>query len=127
MPRQKTIADRKKKKLKLATSKSMLLRRGDMVQVIAGDDRGMVGKILQVLPRSQRVIVERVNFIKRHTRPKRQGQQGGILEKEAPIHISNVLLHDPKVDRGVRAGVERRSDGTIERISKKSGDTIGSA
>ena len=73
------------------------------------------------------VIVERVNFVKRHTKQRRQGEQGGILEKEAPIHLSNVLLFDPKSDQGARVGIERHADGTFERVSKKSGETIGSA
>lgn len=103
------------------------IRRGDMVQVIAGDDKGKVGKVLQILTNSNRVIVERVNFVKKHTRPRRQGEQAGILEKEAPIHLSNVLLFDSKMDRGARVGVERRADGSFERVSKKSGETIGSA
>lgn len=103
------------------------IRKGDTVQVVAGDDRGKVGKVLQVLPQRNLVIVERVNFIKRHTRPRKQGEQGGILEKEAPLNLSNVLLYDQKVDRGVRVSIERRADGTFERISKASGDPIGSS
>ena len=103
------------------------IRRGDMVKVIAGDDKGKVGKVLQILPETDRVIVERVNFVKRHTKQRRQGEQGGILEKEAPIHLSNVLLFDPKSDQGARVGIERRADGTFERVSKKSGESIGSA
>ena len=103
------------------------IRKGDTVQVVAGDDRGKVGKVLQVLPQRNLVIVERVNFVKRHTRPRKQGEQGGILEKEAPLNLSNVLLYDQKVDRGVRVSIERRADGTFERISKASGDPIGSS
>jgi large subunit ribosomal protein L24 len=103
------------------------IRKGDTVKVVAGDDRGKVGKVLQVIPQRNLVIVERVNFVKRHTRPRKQGEQGGILEMEAPLNLSNVLLYDPKVDRGVRVSVERRADGTFERISKASGDPIGSS
>ena len=125
MARPKLIRHRKNKTAPL--TRSTTIRRGDMVQVIAGDDKGKVGKVLQVIPGTERLIVERVNFVKRHTRPRRQGEQGGILEKEAPIHVSNVLLFDPKSDRGARVSVERRADGTFERVSKKSGETIGSA
>lgn len=125
MARPKLIRHRKNATAPL--SRSTTIRRGDMVQVIAGDDKGKVGKVLQVIPETDRLIVERVNFVKRHTRPRRQGEQGGILEKEAPIHVSNVLLFDPKADRGARVSVERRADGTFERVSKKSGETIGSA
>lgn len=68
----------------------MHVRRDDIVQVIAGKDKGKQGKVLQVLPRKERVLVEGVNIIKRHVRRTQQNQQGGIIEKEAPIHISNV-------------------------------------
>jgi large subunit ribosomal protein L24 len=125
MPRSTRLRERKNRVVPVRRATS--IRRGDMVQVIAGDDKGKVGKVLSVLPGEDRLIVERVNFVKRHTKPRRQGQQAGILEKEAPIHVSNVLLFDPKADRGTRVGTERRADGTFERISKKSGETIGSA
>ena len=123
MKRKKSIAERKQ--IKAAETTKMRIRKGDVVEVIAGEDKGTIGKVLSVIPTRNRVVVERVNFIKRHTKPRRQGQQGGIIEKEAPIHVSNVLLHDPKANKGARVGLERRSDGTVERISKKSGDPIG--
>ena len=116
-----------RKNRRAGSARATTIRRGDMVQVIAGDDKGKVGKVLSILAGEQRLIVERVNFVKRHTKPRRQGQQAGILEKEAPIHVSNVLLFDPKADRGARVGVARRADGSFERVSKKSGETIGSA
>jgi large subunit ribosomal protein L24 len=101
------------------------IRKGDMVQVVAGDDKGKVGKVIRVFPKRNRVLVEKVNFVKRHTRPRRQGQQGGILEKEASIHLSNVLLFDPKSDRGTRVRIERRNDGRVDRISSRSGESLG--
>jgi|SRR5262245_19652281 len=101
------------------------IRKGDMVQVVAGNDKGKVGKVIRVFPKRNRVLVEKVNFVKRHTRPRRQGQQGGILEKEASIHLSNVLLYDPKSDRGVRVKIERRADGRVDRISARSGESLG--
>src|SRR5262249_20953524 len=101
------------------------IRKGDMVQVLAGDDKGKVGKVIRVFPKRNRVLVEKVNFVKRHTRPRRQGQQGGILEKEASIHLSNVLLFDPKSDRGTRVRIERKSDGRVDRISSRSGESLG--
>ena len=125
MPRPKTIADRKNRRPR--ERRATTIRKGDMVQVIAGDDKGRVGKVLRVFPKTNRLLVERVKFVKRHTKARRAGQQGGILEKEAPIHISNVLLHDPKVDRGVRVGVRRAADGSVERISRASGDALGKA
>jgi len=101
------------------------IRKGDMVQVLAGDDKGKVGKVIRVFPKRNRVLVEKVNFVKRHTRPRGQGQQGGILEKEASIHLSNVLLFDPKSDRGTRVRIERKSDGRVDRISSRSGESLG--
>jgi large subunit ribosomal protein L24 len=103
------------------------IRKGDTVQVIAGDDKGKVGRVLSVDEVKQRVVVEKVNFIKRHTKPRKQGVQGGILEREAPIHISNVMLYDPKTQRGSRVGVRILADGTRERFSRASGETVGKA
>jgi len=100
------------------------IRKGDTVQVISGDDKGKVGKVLAVDEVKQRLIVEKVNFVKRHTKARRAGVQGGILEREAPIHISNVLLFDPKSERGARVGVRVLKDGTRERVSRASGETI---
>src|SRR5712692_295479 len=94
------------------------IRKGDTVQVIAGDDRGKVGRVLSVDDEKMRVVVEKVNFVKRHTKPRRQGVQGGILEREAPIHLSNVMLYDPKSERGTRVGVRVLGDGSRERISR---------
>jgi large subunit ribosomal protein L24 len=71
-----------------------------------------------------RVVVEKVNFVKRHTKPRRQGVAGGIIEKEAPLHISNVQLLDPKAGRGTRIGVRVLPDGTRERVSRASGETL---
>jgi large subunit ribosomal protein L24 len=100
------------------------IRKGDMVQVIAGDDKGKVGKVLAVDEIKQRVVVEKVNFVKRHTKARKAGAQSGILEREAPIHWSNVLLWDPKSERGSRVGVRTLPDGTRERVSRASGETI---
>lgn len=101
------------------------LRKDDLVVVIAGKDRGRQGKILKIMPTAGRVIVERVNMIKRHTRPNpAKNIAGGISEKEAPLHISNVMLVDP--DRNVRTRIGRRrdGDGTPERFAKKSGAAL---
>jgi len=100
------------------------IRKGDMVMVIAGDDKGKTGRVLSVDESKSRVIVEKVNFVKRHTRARSQNQQGGILEKEAPVHISNVMLYDPKAGRGVRVGVKVSKDGKRERVSRATGDVI---
>jgi large subunit ribosomal protein L24 len=100
------------------------IRKGDTVQVVAGDDKGKVGRVLSVDEEKQRVVVEKVNFVKRHTKARRQGVQSGILEREAPIHISNVLLYDPKAERGSRVGMRVLPDGTRERVSRRSGETF---
>ncbi len=100
------------------------IRKGDMVQVIAGDDRGRVGKVLSVDDEKHRLVVEKVNLVKRHTKARRQGMKSGIIEKEAPIHLSNVLLYDERLQRGTRTGVRLLPDGTRERVSKASGETI---
>jgi large subunit ribosomal protein L24 len=106
------------------------IRRGDTVTVISGKDRGKTGKVLRVDPSKQRVIVEGLNMIKRHTRPttlrdtQRQSQQaGGVIEKEGPIHISNVMFVDPKTDKATRLGVSR-AGGKRVRIARRSGAEI---
>ncbi len=100
------------------------IRKGDTVMVIAGDDKGKTGRVLSVDEAKNRVLVEKVNFIKRHTKPRGQRAQGGILEKEAPLHLSNVMLYDPKAGRGVRVGVRLTKSGKRERISRATGDTL---
>jgi large subunit ribosomal protein L24 len=100
------------------------IRKGDTVQVIAGDDKGKTGRVLSVDEVKMRVIVEKVNFVKRHTKARRQGAQSGIIEREAPIHISNVMLYDAKAGRGARVGVRELPNGTRERFSRASGETI---
>jgi large subunit ribosomal protein L24 len=101
------------------------LKKGDTVVVVTGKDRGRQGRILRVLPAKGRVIVERVNLIKRHTRPNpSRNIAGGISEKEAPIHISNVMLVDPDRNVGTRIGRRRDGEGNPERIAKKSGAVL---
>jgi large subunit ribosomal protein L24 len=101
------------------------LKRNDQVVVIAGKDRGRQGKIIKILPGEDRVIVERVNLIKRHVRPNpSKNIAGGISEKEAPIHISNVMLVDPDRNTGTRIGLRRDAEGRPERFAKKSGAAL---
>jgi large subunit ribosomal protein L24 len=108
---------------------ALKIRRDDTVRIIAGKDRGRTGRVLRVDPRKQQVFVEGANIIKRHTRPRtlrdtRRSQEiGGIVEKEGPIHISNVMLIDPQSGEPTRVGV-RRDGPRRERISKKSGQAI---
>lgn len=101
------------------------LKKNDLVIVITGKDRGRQGKVLRVLPAKDRVIVERVNMIKRHTRPNPQKNiAGGISEREAPLHISNVMLVDPDRNTRTRIGRRRDADGSPERFAKKSGAAL---
>lgn len=101
------------------------LRKGDTVIVIAGDDKGKTGRILSVIAEKNRVVIEKVNFVKRHTKARGQGQQSGIIEKEAPIAISNVMLYDAKVSKGVRVGTRKTKEGKRERISRATGEAVG--
>ncbi len=105
--------------------KTTRLKKNDQVIVIAGKDRGRQGRILRIMPGRERVIVERVNLIKRHTRPNpAKNIAGGISEKEAPIHISNVMLVDPDRNTRTRIGRRRDADGIPERFAKKSGAAL---
>lgn len=99
------------------------LKKGDRVIVIAGKDKGREGRILQVLPAKGRLLVERVNMIKRHTKGDRDGA-GGIMEKEASIHMSNVMFYDPVAGKGVRLGKKTLEDGRRVRIAKGSGEVL---
>ncbi len=101
------------------------LRKNDIVVVMAGKDRGRQGKILRIDPVKRRVIVERVNLIKKHVRPNPgKNIAGGISEKEASIHISNVMLVDPDRNVGTRIGRRRDAQGNLERFTKKSGAAL---
>lgn len=98
------------------------VKKGDMVQVIAGDDKGKKGHIIEVLREESRVVIEGINIVSRHTKPNAQNQNGGIIKKEAPIHISNVKLVD-KAGKATRVG-RKIVEGKIKRYSKKSGEII---
>ncbi len=102
----------------------MKIGKGDTVQVISGDGRGKRGKVLKVFPKDNRVIVEGVNFIVRHTRPTRVNQQGGRLEKEAPLNVSNLMLICPSCDNPARAKIRRQADGTRLRKCHRCGEVI---
>ena len=105
------------------------VRSGDEVQVMAGKDRGKSGRILRVEPANERVYVEGLNMVKRHMRPQQvadtqRGQTvGGVIEREGPIHVSNVMLLDPKDHRPTRVGIERE-DGKRYRVAKRSGTRL---
>ena len=103
--------------------KRFRLRKGDDVVVISGRDKGKTGSILRVSRSEDRVIVDGINMVKRHTRPS-QAQPGGIVDKEAPIHISNVALADPKDGSATRVGYKFLEDGRKVRVAKQSGEVI---
>lgn len=100
------------------------IRKGDEVVVVAGKDLGRRGKVLFVDPKKGRVKIEKVNLIKRHVRPSQKHPQGGIVEKEGTIHISNVQLWDAKAQAPCRTRMERLEDGRKVRVSTKTGETI---
>ncbi|KAF0118084.1 MAG: large subunit ribosomal protein L24 [Rhodospirillaceae bacterium] len=99
------------------------IRKGDRVVVVTGRDRGKRGEVLKSLPKENRVIVQGVNVVKRHQRQTPQ-QEGGIFEKEAPIHVSNVAHIDPKTDRPTRVGFKTLEDGRKVRMALRSGEVI---
>ena len=102
------------------------IKKGDLVEVIAGNYRGARGKVLKVFPKRNRLIVEGVNFVKRHVRPTQRDPQGGIQEREAPIHISNVMLVCPNCGHRTRVGFMFMEDGTKVRVCKKCHEMIES-
>lgn len=103
------------------------IRTGDQVEVISGVEAGQRGKVLRVYPEKQRALVEGINNVKRHTRPNQNNQQGGIIEKEAPLHLSKLMLVDPQTDERTRVRVQRLDDGSRVRIAVKSGEQIPDA
>ena len=100
------------------------IKKGDMVYVIAGDSRGQQGQVLAVDPEKQRAIVEGVNLCKKATKPSSKNPQGGIVEQEAPIHISNLQVLDPKSGKPTRVGRKLNDKGKLVRYAKKSGEEI---
>jgi large subunit ribosomal protein L24 len=108
----------------------MRIRKDDEVIIIAGKDAGKTGRVSRTEPKKNRVYVENLNIVKRHERPRsvkdasRGGEVGGIVEKEGPIHVSNVMLLDPKDNKPTRAGVRRNDNGNRERYAKRSGSAF---
>ena len=99
------------------------IKKGDKVVVLTGRDKGRTGEIVKSLPRENRVIVQGINMIKRHTRPS-QTHGGGIVEKEASIHVSNVAIVDPKENKPTRIGFKTLDDGRKVRVARRSGEVI---
>ncbi|MFC2263862.1 MAG: 50S ribosomal protein L24 [Prevotella conceptionensis] len=100
------------------------IRKGDEVIVLAGDDKGRKGKVLKVLVAKQRALVEGVNMVSKSMKPSAKNPQGGIVKQEAPIHVSNLSLIDPKSGKATRVGMKKTDDGKKVRVAKKSGEVI---
>lgn len=100
------------------------IKKGDLVYVNAGVDKGKQGKVLQVLPEEERAIVEGINMVSKHTKPNAKNPQGGIIKKEAPIHISNLNVVDPSTSKPTRIGRKLNEKGELVRFAKKSGEIL---
>ena len=100
------------------------IKKNDTVVVLAGEDKGKTGKVLKVLVEKNRALVEGVNMVSKSTKPSAKNPQGGIVKQEAPIHISNLCLVDPKSGKATRVGIKVTEDGKKVRIAKKSGEEI---
>ena len=99
------------------------IKKNDSVMVIAGKERGKTGKVLRVFPAQDRALVERLNIVKRHIKPRSPQDSGGILEKEAPLHLSNLMLVDPQDGRPTRVGF-KIVDGRKMRVSRRTGNVL---
>ena len=102
------------------------VKKGDTVEIKTGVNKGATGKVMRVIPGKDRILVEGVNLAYKHVRPSQKNPQGGIIEKESSIHISNVMVIDPKTNEPTRVGYKFLEDGTKVRISKKSGEMLRS-
>ena len=100
------------------------IKKNDVVQVIVGKDKGKTGKVLRIFPDNDKALVENINMVKKAQRPTQQNQQGGFVEMEAPLHMSNIMLIDKKTNKPTRFGISILKDGSKVRISKKSGEVI---
>lgn len=106
------------------TQPKLKIRKGDLVQVVAGDSKGKQGKVLEVLLKENRAIIEGANMVSKHTKPNAASPNGGIIKKEAPIHISNLMVVDPKSGKPSRVGKQKNAEGKTVRVAKKSGEEI---
>ena len=104
--------------------KKLHIRKGDTVIVITGEYKGQKGKVLEILKKNQRAIIEGINMISKHTKPNSANPQGGIIKKEAPVHISNLLNIDPSSGKHTRIGRKLNKNNKLVRYSKKSGEEI---
>ncbi len=103
---------------------NMSIKKGDTVIVLSGKDKGKQGKVLEVQPKDKKVIVEKVNIVSRHTKPRQQGQEGGIIKKEAPLYACKVMRVCPKCNKPTRPASKTGADGKKVRVCKKCGAEI---
>ena len=108
----------------MASAKSRI-KKNDTVMVVTGRDRGKTGKVMRVIPERGRVVIERLNIVKRHSKPRGAQSPGGIVEKEAPIDISNVMIFCDRCNAPVRVGIQAAADGTKSRVCRRCGEAIG--
>jgi len=104
--------------------KKIHIKKGDTVFVNAGESKGQQGRVLEIIRKSERAIVEGVNLVSKHTKPNAKSPQGGIIKKEASVHISNLMLVDPTTGKATRIGRRAADKGSLVRYSKKSGEEI---
>jgi len=105
-------------------SNKLHIKKGDTVYVNSGEYRGQQGRVLEVMPKTNKALVEGVNLVSKHTKPNSDNPQGGIIKKEAPVHISNLMVVDPSSGEPTRVGRKRNQDNKLVRYSKKSGEEI---
>ena len=105
-------------------NKKFHIKKGDFVKVISGESKGKEGKVLEIIVKKDRAIVEGVNMVKKHTKPNTAYPEGGIIEQEAPVHISNLMLIDPSSKKPTKIGRRINDKGKLIRYSKKSGEEI---
>lgn len=109
---------------KTTTQPKLKIRKGDTVKVIAGNSKGKEGKVLEVMIEANKALVEGANMVTKHTKPNAANPNGGILKKEAPLHISNLMLVDPSNGKATRVGRKEGAEGKLVRYAKKSGEVI---
>ena len=102
----------------------MKIKKGDKVRVLSGKDRGKIASVLRVMPAKDKIVVEGVNMVKKHTKPNAKNSKGGIVKKESSLNISNLMLVDPKLNKPTRVGRKLNEKGKLVRYSKKSGEEI---
>ena len=100
------------------------IKKGDNVRVLSGDDRGASGRVLRVIPQAQKAIVEGVNMVRKRTKPNQQNPEGGTVETEAPLHVSKLMVIDPKLNKPTRIGRKKSAKKGWDRYSKKSGNIL---